>query len=82
MWPWTRKVKVKVTSEGYNSVEVIKVYKPTKHQVWTVLVRDSLPLYPLFISAVCGLGSEIWFMKKRKIHDTARYRASEGPGGN
>ena len=28
MWPWTRKVKV--TSEGYNSVEVIKVYKPTK----------------------------------------------------
>ena len=22
------------------------------------IVRDSLPLYPLFISAVCGLGSE------------------------
>ena len=31
MWPWT--TKVKFTSEGYNSVEVIKVYKPTKSQV-------------------------------------------------
>ena len=25
----SRKVKVKVTSKGHNSVEVIKVYKPT-----------------------------------------------------
>ena len=41
------------------------------------VVRDYLPLYPLFISAICGLGSEILFMKKPKIHDTARYRASD-----
>ena len=27
--------KVKVTSKGHNSVEVIKVYKPTKCQVWS-----------------------------------------------
>ena len=33
MWPWKRKVKLKVKSEGYNSVEVIKVYKPTKCEV-------------------------------------------------
>ena len=35
LWPWARKVKVKVTGNGHNSVEVIKVYKPTKHQIWT-----------------------------------------------
>ena len=35
MWPWTRKVKVKVTSGGYKSIEVIKVYKVTKCQVWS-----------------------------------------------
>ena len=29
------KVEVKVTSEGHDSVEVIKVYKPIKYQVWT-----------------------------------------------
>ena len=34
MWPWTRKVKVK--SEGFNSVEVIKVYKPSKYQVYSL----------------------------------------------
>ena len=32
MRPWTRKVMV--TSEGYNSVKVVKVYKPTQCQVW------------------------------------------------
>ena len=29
-----------------------------EHVACNNLVRDSLPLYPLFISAVCGLGSE------------------------
>ena len=28
--------------------------QPTRMQLYVMLVRDSLPLYPLFISAVCG----------------------------
>ena len=36
-----------------------KSFKPSRVlTACSILVRDSLPLYPLFISAVCGLGSE------------------------
>ena len=44
MWPWAEKFNVKVASKGYNSVEVIKVYKPTKFQLWTGYNLHSRPV--------------------------------------
>ena len=44
--------------------------------------RFSAPIPTFYIGGLWVRVREIWFMKKRKIHDNARYRASEGPGDN
>ena len=43
---------------GKKTARVIFLCRRQDRYVRFDIVRDSLPLYPLFISAVCGLGSE------------------------
>ena len=59
MWPWAGKVKVKVTSKGHNSVEVIKVNKPTKHQVWTGEHHTFKAIHKQANISVCSLKHEV-----------------------
>ena len=70
-----RRMHVSPTKHSY-------AWLPRKCDYRTDSPRFSAPIPTFYIGGLWVRVREIWFMKKRKIHDTARYRASEGPGDN
>ena len=61
MWLRAGKVKVKVTNKIHNSVEVIKVYKQTKHYVWWTVNTTLKVIHKQVkvIISVCSLKREV-----------------------